>query len=90
MIANYFSRAKEEKRNFLLEHEAKDFLAERGLEVTRAFQAENFEKAKAKSLELGYPVVLKIASAKALHKSDLGGVILNISNEDELRKAYAI
>jgi acyl-CoA synthetase (NDP forming) len=89
MITNYLARAKEEKREFLLEHEAKDFLAAMGLEVTRAFPVRDLEEAKAKSLVLGYPVVLKISSARALHKSDLGGVLLNIVGEGELQEAYS-
>ena len=38
--------------------------------------------------ELGYPIVLKIASPDILHKSDIGGVILNIKNEESLLRAY--
>jgi len=38
--------------------------------------------------ELGYPVVLKIASPEILHKSDIGGVVLNIQNEESLLRAY--
>jgi acyl-CoA synthetase (NDP forming) len=88
MIAGYLARAQKEKRHFLLEYEAKDFLAEMGLDVTRAWQTANLEDAREKSLQMGYPVVLKISSARALHKSDLGGVKLNITTEDELREAY--
>jgi len=39
--------------------------------------------------EFGYPVVLKIISPQWLHKSDLGGVLLNLAGEAELRKAFA-
>jgi acyl-CoA synthetase (NDP forming) len=38
--------------------------------------------------KIGYPVVLKIASPDILHKSDFGGVILNIKNEKELRESF--
>jgi len=38
--------------------------------------------------ELGYPVVMKIASPDILHKSDIGGVVLNIQNDESLRHAY--
>ncbi len=46
------------------------------------------EAAAALAGELGYPVVLKIISPEWLHKSDLGGVRLNIAGEAELRKSY--
>jgi len=39
--------------------------------------------------ELGYPVVMKIASPDILHKSDVGGVVLNIQNAESLLIAYA-
>jgi acetate---CoA ligase (ADP-forming) len=39
--------------------------------------------------ELGYPVVMKIASPDILHKSDVGGVILNIKDANSLQSAYA-
>jgi len=39
--------------------------------------------------EIGYPVVLKLVSAEVTHKSDIGGVILGIESEGELRRAYA-
>lgn len=39
--------------------------------------------------KIGYPVVLKIISPQWLHKSDRGGIRLNVSNESELQKAYA-
>jgi len=38
---------------------------------------------------IGYPLVLKLLSAEVTHKSDIGGVILGIKNDDELRSAYA-
>ena len=39
--------------------------------------------------KIGYPVVLKIISPRWLHKSDRGGIRLNVSNDRELRQAYA-
>ncbi len=39
--------------------------------------------------ELGYPVVMKIASSDILHKSDVGGVVLNIKNAESAQRAYA-
>ena len=44
--------------------------------------------AAAAATELGYPVVLKIISPEWVHKSDRGGVCLNVTTEPELRQAY--
>jgi len=44
--------------------------------------------AAAAAAEMGYPVVLKIISAAWLHKSDWGGVLLNVANEAKLRQAF--
>jgi len=38
--------------------------------------------------EIGYPVVMKIASPDILHKSDVGGIIVGVSNEAEVREAF--
>lgn len=50
--------------------------------------AYDFEDAKSIADELGYPVVLKIASPDILHKSDVGAVILNIQDDSTLQAAY--
>jgi hypothetical protein len=39
--------------------------------------------------EIGYPVVLKLSAADVQHKSDIGGVMLNIASDNELRRAHA-
>jgi acetyltransferase len=51
--------------------------------------AKDVEGAVIAAASMGYPVVLKIISPQWLHKSDRGGIRLNVSNENELRKAYA-
>jgi len=51
--------------------------------------ARNETDAVAIANELGYPIVMKIASPDILHKSDVGGVVLNIKNVDLLLSAYA-
>lgn len=50
--------------------------------------AGSVEQAVAHSRELGFPVVMKVASEDVVHKKDIGGVILNIKNEEEARSAY--
>jgi acyl-CoA synthetase (NDP forming) len=50
--------------------------------------AANGAAAEAAAAEMGYPAVLKIISPQWLHKSDLGGVVLNVTTAADLRQAY--
>ncbi|MDY6863362.1 MAG: acetate--CoA ligase family protein, partial [Thermodesulfobacteriota bacterium] len=50
--------------------------------------AEDIQSAIDISNKMGYPVAMKVSSNKILHKSDIGGVIINISNDEELKIAY--
>lgn len=75
-------------RELLTEPEAKDFLAAAGLPVvpTRVVGVEALE-ARAAADAVGYPVALKILSHDITHKSDVGGVRLNIGSAAELTEA---
>jgi len=73
---------------YLGEVEAKALLAEEGLPVNPTFKVEDLGEALEKADFLGYPVVLKVSSPKIVHKSDVGGVVLNIANALELEGAY--
>ncbi len=72
----------------LMEHESKNLLESYGISVNPTFFVKNEEEAIKAAEELGYPVVLKIASRKISHKSDVGGVVLNVKDENELVKAF--
>jgi acetyltransferase len=50
--------------------------------------AKDADKAAALAKEMGFPVVLKIVSAQILHKTDAGGVVLNLDNQEEVKKAF--
>ena len=77
-----------ENRKYLLESEAKKICEAYGIPVTRFKVATNEEEAVKFANEIGYPVVFKIVSPDVIHKSDVGGVILNIKNDEEAKKAY--
>jgi acetyl-CoA synthetase (ADP-forming) len=83
-----FAQAKEEGRNYLLEPEAKTVCMEYGIPVTRFKVALTDEEAVQFAEQIGYPVVLKIVSPDVLHKSDVGGVMLNIKSPEEVKNAY--
>ncbi len=80
--------ALKEGRNFLLEPEAKELCSLYGISVTRFGVASNLDEAKRLAKEIGYPIVLKIVSPDILHKTDVGGVVINIKDEQELEVAY--
>ncbi len=77
-----------EKREILNEAEAKTFLEYYGLPVVKTKVAQNADQAADIAKEIGYPVVLKILSPQIVHKTDAGGVVLDIHSEAELREAY--
>jgi len=68
------------------ENEVKDLLHAYGIPTTK-YQLINKESDLDK-IKLRFPVALKVCSPLILHKTDVGGVKLNIQNKDELKKAY--
>jgi acyl-CoA synthetase (NDP forming) len=68
------------------ENEVKDLLRAYGIQTTR-YQVVRAEK-DLETLSVRFPVALKICSSKILHKTDVGGVRLNIQNSDELKKSF--
>jgi len=83
-----FMMASKEGRKFLLEPEAKTVCAEYGIPVTKFKVAKNEAEAVKFAEEIGYPVVLKIVSLDIIHKSDVGGVIVDLNTAKEVRNAY--
>ncbi|MBX5329184.1 MAG: acetate--CoA ligase family protein [Candidatus Bathyarchaeota archaeon] len=86
--AQIFKKVYEEKRKNLLENEAKTVCLEYGIPVTKFELAKNEAEAVKFAEKIGYPVVLKIVSPDVLHKSDVGGVIVNLKDAKEVRNAY--
>ncbi len=81
-------RALEEKRISLLINEAQQICDLHHIPTPRSMVAVNVEDATEKAREIGYPVALKVLSPQILHKSNVGGVVLNIGVEGELRTEY--
>ncbi|MBI2287650.1 MAG: acetate--CoA ligase family protein [Chloroflexi bacterium] len=81
-------RARSEGRNLLTEIEAKQLLKQAGVNVIDTRLAVSREEAISISRELGFPVVLKIASPDIVHKSDAGGVKLGLKTAQQVGKAY--
>jgi acetyltransferase len=70
-------------RTVMTEFEAKKFLDNYQIGVIKNGIAATEEEAVKLASELGYPVVMKIASPDILHKTDVGGVVLNIKREED-------
>jgi acetyltransferase len=70
------------------ELQSKRLLSIYGIEGPRELLATSEESAIAGASKIGYPVVLKIASADLPHKSDIGGVILGLASAEAVRAAY--
>ncbi|VVB89399.1 Acetate--CoA ligase [ADP-forming] II subunit beta [uncultured archaeon] len=66
----------------LSEHEAKNLLKNYGIPVTKESIAGSADEALAIALKIGTPVVMKISSPDIPHKSDVGGVVLNVKREE--------
>ena len=64
------------------------FLASEGLSVVPSRRALSEEEAVAAARELGYPVAVKLNSPDVTHKSDVGGVLLNVRDEAGVRRAF--
>jgi len=83
-----FSKVKKERRKFLLEPEAKTVCMNYGIPVTDFRVAKNEAETVKFAEKIGYPVVLKIVSPSIIHKSDVGGVIINLNDAKDVRNAY--
>jgi acyl-CoA synthetase (NDP forming) len=82
------SQARLEGRKALLETEAKTICMEYNIPVTKFELAKNEREAVEFAEKIGYPVVLKIVSPDIIHKSDAGGVMVNLKSKVEVRNAY--
>ena len=76
------------KEQNLTEHQGKELLTLYNIPVTKEDVATSEEHAVNIAENIGYPVAIKIDSPDILHKTEAGGLLLNIGNQEELKKAY--
>jgi len=81
-------KARSEGRTLLTEIESKELLKGVGITVSDTKLAASGEEAISISRQFGFPVVLKIASLDIVHKSDAGGVKLDLKTSKQVGKAY--
>ncbi len=87
--AEIFARVRGEGRSNLLEEEGQAVLRAYGLPLPKSQLAKDADEAVRAAKKIGYPVVMKIASPQIIHKSDAGGVRVNLAGEREVRLAYS-
>jgi acetyltransferase len=72
----------------LSEDASKELLSLYGIPITQPVAAEGADAAVAAARQIGYPVVLKVLSPDITHKTDVGGVLLNLTSDREVREAF--
>lgn len=85
-----FQKVRREGRFSIGDAEARDILLAYGLKAPDSRLAATPDEAVAMAAEMGFPVVLKIASPDILHKTDVGGVKVGLRNAEEVRDAFEL
>ena len=80
--------ARADGRTALTELESKQIFAAYGLDITLAKIATSETEAVSIAKEIGFPIVMKIVSPDILHKSDAGGVKVDVNTVDEVKQYY--
>jgi len=89
-VRELIDKVRAEGRLSIGDSEARQILKAYGMRIPRSELAENAAEAISIANEIGYPVVLKIASPDILHKTDIGGVKINLQNDEQLRDAFEL
>ncbi len=76
-------------RSSLVDVEARKVIEAYGFKTPKSMLANTLEQAKSSAVTAGYPLVMKIASPDILHKTDVGGVVVGINNEQQLEQAFS-
>ncbi len=88
MVAGIIEEVRKTGRTILTEFESKEVLAGYGIPTVVTRIATTAEDAIKAAGEIGYPIVLKLYSETITHKTDVGGVVLNLKNADAVRSAF--
>ena len=88
LVAKIINQVRAEKRTILTEVESKQILSAYQIPIVQTITAKTEDEAVEYAEQLGYPVVLKLFSETITHKTDVGGVELNLKNAEAVRAAY--
>jgi len=89
-VQKIIGKIRKDGRLSIGDFEARSILTAYGMTIPKSDLAETPEKAVEIANEIGYPVVLKIASPDILHKTDVGGVKVGLENAEQLRDAFEL
>ena len=87
-VRSVLDKVKSEGRTSLLEDEGREILDAYGFPLPKSALASTEDEAVDAANEIGYPIVMKIASPQIVHKSDAGGVKVNLANDDDVRNGF--
>lgn len=87
-VRSVLDRVRVDGRTSLTPEEARSVCQAYGIPTPGEGLATSADEAARLARELGYPVVLKIASPDILHKTDAGGVVTNLDSDESITKAY--
>jgi 4-hydroxybutyryl-CoA synthetase (ADP-forming) len=87
-VRSIFESVKAQGRSNLLEEEGYEVLKAYGFPTPKSILGATEDECVSAAKEIGYPVVMKIASPDIIHKSDAGGVKVGVKSDDELRQAF--
>ena len=87
-VSEIFAAARAAGRTLLTEFESKQVLAAYDIPTVETRIAGTADQAAAAAAAIGYPVVLKLHSESITHKTDVGGVVLDLANGEAVRRAY--
>jgi acetyltransferase len=88
VVADILDKVRAEGRTILTEFESKQVLASYCIPVSATVIARTEEETATAAEQIGYPVVLKLFSETITHKTDVGGVQLNLNNAEAVRVAF--
>jgi acetyltransferase len=87
-VAAIFEKVRSEKREHLSDEEAMSVLQAYGIPVAASARCRTWPEVRNAGRAIGYPVALKISSPGLIHKTEIGGVRLDLREESELRAAF--
>jgi acetyltransferase len=88
LVGDIIKRARGENRTILTEFESKQLLAAYGIPTAQTIIATDAAAAVKAAEQIGYPIVLKLYSETITHKTDVGGVQLNLGSAEAVDRAF--
>jgi acetyltransferase len=88
LVDDIIKKSRSEGRTILTEFESKQVLSAYGIPTAQTIIATDADAAAKAADQIGYPIVLKIYSETITHKTDVGGVQLNLGSAEAVRKAF--